>query len=47
MLAAAGADCAHLHRTAIGRLNLERLGIASSQWCELGDVELALLRAAD
>ncbi len=44
MLAAAGAECVGLHRTAIGGLLLERLGLEPAQWCELGDAELALLR---
>jgi 16S rRNA pseudouridine516 synthase len=41
MLAAAGHHCVALHRTAIGRLTLEALGLAESQWCYLDDAQLA------
>jgi len=44
MLAAAGAACEELHRSAIGELTLERLGLEEGQWCELGASELELLR---
>lgn len=37
MLAAAGNHCAALHRSAIGRLALDALGLAPGQWCHLGE----------
>lgn len=44
MLAAAGTACEALHRTAIGDLTLEVLGLASGRWCLLEDSQLELLR---
>lgn len=46
MLAAAGNHCATLHRTAIGRLELDALGLAAGEWCYLEPPELAMLGAA-
>lgn len=43
MLAAAGNHCASLHRSAIGGLTLEALGLAQGEWCYLEAAELALL----
>ncbi|XZG68975.1 pseudouridine synthase [Chitinibacteraceae bacterium HSL-7] len=43
MLAAAGNHCAALTRTQIGGLTLERLGLASGEWCYLDDAMLARL----
>ena len=43
MLAAAGNHCAALQRTAIGRLELERLGLQEGEWRYLGPEQLALL----
>jgi 16S rRNA pseudouridine516 synthase len=45
MLAAAGNHCVALHRTAIGGLKLEELGLASGEWCHLGAAELERLSA--
>ncbi len=44
MLAAAGAACETLQRTAIGNLTLDILGLEHGQWCDLGAPELELLR---
>jgi 16S rRNA pseudouridine516 synthase len=46
MLAAAGNHCSALHRSAIGGLTLESLGIAEGQWCYLDKDQLALLAPA-
>jgi len=46
MLAAAGAVCEALHRTAIGNLTLETLGLEEGQWCNLEARELELLHAS-
>jgi 16S rRNA pseudouridine516 synthase len=43
MLAAAGNHCAALHRSAIGGLTLESLGLAEGEWCYLEPAQLALL----
>ena len=43
MLAAAGAECVALERTAIGNLTLAALGLESAQWCVLGAAEIRLL----
>ena len=40
MLAAAGNHCAALHRSAIGALTLESLGIAEGEWCYLDQAAL-------
>src|SRR5690606_37873152 len=44
MLAAAGNRCTALHRTAIGALTLEALGLEEGQWRYLEAPELALLQ---
>ena len=46
MLAAAGNHCAALHRSAIGGLTLESLGIAEGEWCYLDQAQLDLLAPA-
>jgi 16S rRNA pseudouridine516 synthase len=46
MLAAAGNHCGALHRSAIGGLTLEALGIAEGEWCYLDAAQLALLAPA-
>ncbi len=43
MLAAAGNHCSALHRSAIGGLTLESLGIAEGEWCFLDQSQLDLL----
>ena len=43
MLAATGNHCTALHRSQIGGLTLESLGIKEGEWCYLGHVQLALL----
>ena len=43
MLAAAGNHCAALHRSAIGNLTLESLGLAEGDWCYLDQAQLDLL----
>jgi 16S rRNA pseudouridine516 synthase len=43
MLAAAGNHCLTLHRSAIGGLTLESLGIAEGEWCFLDQAQLDLL----
>lgn len=43
MLAAAGNHCAALHRSAIGNLSLDALGLAEGEWCYLESEQLALL----
>ena len=47
MLAAAGNHCAALHRSAIGGLTLESLGIAEGEWCYLDQAQLDLLGRVD
>lgn len=46
MLAAAGNHCEALHRSAIGGLALEALGLAEGEWCHLDAVQRALLAQA-
>lgn len=46
MLAAAGNHCSALHRSAIGKLSLEGLGLAEGEWCYLDAAQLALLAPA-
>lgn len=46
MLAAAGNHCSALHRSAIGGLTLDALGIAEGEWCYLNQQQLDLLIAA-
>ena len=43
MLAAAGNHCSALHRSAIGGLTLDALGIAEGEWCYLNQGQLDLL----
>ena len=43
MLAAAGNHCSALHRSAIGSLTLESLGLAEGEWCFLEQAQLDLL----
>jgi 16S rRNA pseudouridine516 synthase len=43
MLAAAGNHCLALHRSAIGGLTLDSLGIAEGEWCFLTPAQLELL----
>jgi len=43
MLAAAGNHCTALHRSAIGSLTLESLGIEEGEWCYLTPEQIALL----
>jgi 16S rRNA pseudouridine516 synthase len=45
MLAAAGNHCSALHRSAIGGLTLESLGLAEGEWCYLEPEQLGLLVA--
>ncbi len=45
MLAAAGNHCSALHRSAIGGLTLESLGIAEGEWCFLEQAQIDLLVA--
>ncbi len=45
MLAAAGNHCTTLHRSAIGALTLESLGLAEGEWCYLEQAQLDLLSA--
>jgi 16S rRNA pseudouridine516 synthase len=47
MLAAAGNHCTALHRSQIGGLTLESLGIKVGDWCDLEPAQLALLVPAD
>lgn len=47
MLAAAGAKCVGLERTAIGGLTLVGLGLEPAAWCVLGEAEIARLRSGD
>jgi 16S rRNA pseudouridine516 synthase len=46
MLAAAGNHCAALHRSAIGRLQLDSLSLKEGEWCYLTPEQLALLAPA-
>ena len=46
MLAAAGNHCSALHRSAIGQLQLESLGLQEGEWCYLTPEQLALLAPA-
>jgi 16S rRNA pseudouridine516 synthase len=46
MLAAAGNHCTALRRTGIGRLKLEKLGLAEGEWRYLDEDQLALLVAS-
>ncbi|MDP2156033.1 MAG: 16S rRNA pseudouridine(516) synthase [Sulfuricella sp.] len=43
MLAAAGNHCTALHRSAIGDLTLEALGLKEGEWCYLDEAQRALL----
>jgi 16S rRNA pseudouridine516 synthase len=43
MLAAAGNHCSALHRSAIGALTLEALGLDEGEWCYLNEAQRALL----
>lgn len=43
MLAAAGNHCTALHRSAIGQLQLESLGLQEGEWCYLSPEHLSLL----
>jgi 16S rRNA pseudouridine516 synthase len=46
MLAAAGNHCAALHRSQIGGLSLDSLGIKQGEWCYLDQAQLDLLSPA-
>ena len=46
MLAAAGNHCSALHRSAIGQLQLDSLGLQEGEWCYLTPEPLALLAPA-
>jgi 16S rRNA pseudouridine516 synthase len=46
MLAAAGNHCSALHRSAIGGLRLDALGLQEGEWCYLEPEQLALLAQA-
>jgi len=46
MLAAAGNHCAALHRSAIGQLQLDSLGLQEGEWCYLSPAQLDLLAPA-
>jgi 16S rRNA pseudouridine516 synthase len=46
MLAAAGNHCSALHRSAIGSLTLESLGLQEGEWCYLDAAQLAQLAPA-
>ena len=43
MLAAAGNHCTALHRSAIGQLQLDALGLQEGEWCYLSPEQLSLL----
>lgn len=43
MLAAAGNHCVALHRSQIGKLKLDELGLAEGEWCYLDAAQLAML----
>ena len=45
MLAAAGNHCTALHRSQIGRLKLDALGLAEGDWCYLDEAQRTLLVA--
>ena len=47
MLAAAGNHCTFLHRSAIGRLVLEDLGLEEGEWCHLESAQRARLSQAN
>lgn len=47
MLAAAGNHCAALHRSAIGNLTLEDLGLAEGEWCYLEEEHLARIKPVE
>jgi 16S rRNA pseudouridine516 synthase len=47
MLAAAGNHCTALHRSQIGGLTLESLGIKEGEWCYLEKAHLDLLVPAN
>lgn len=44
MLTAAGHHCVALHRSAIGGLTVEALGLEEGAWCYLDEAQMALLR---
>jgi 16S rRNA pseudouridine516 synthase len=44
MLAAAGNHCSALHRSRIGNLSLEDLGLAEGEWCYLEEEHLAKIK---
>ena len=46
MLAAAGNHCSALHRSAIGTLTLEELGLEEGEWCFLTPEHMAKLAPA-
>lgn len=46
MLAAAGNHCTALHRSQIGGLTLDALGLTEGEWCYLDAAQLALLAPA-
>lgn len=46
MLAAAGNHCTALCRVQIGNLKLDKLGLASGEWCYLNEDQIALLVAS-
>lgn len=46
MLAAAGNHCTALHRSAIGQLQLDSLGLQEGEWCYLNPDQLSLLASA-
>jgi 16S rRNA pseudouridine516 synthase len=43
MLAAAGNHCVALHRSQIGGLTLDSLGLKEGEWCYLEQAQLDLL----
>jgi 16S rRNA pseudouridine516 synthase len=43
MLAAAGTHCVALHRSQIGGLTLDALGLKEGEWCYLEQAQLDLL----
>ncbi len=45
MLAAAENHCSALHRSQIGNLKLDDLGLAAGEWCYLNDAQMTLLKA--
>jgi len=46
MLAAAGNHCVSLHRSQIGGLTLDSLGLREGEWCYLEQTQLQLLAPA-